>query len=274
MPFMKLTDYEKKALKEIDKWHGGGSSLVQQMMDWAMMPVDWAVNQFVPENLLIEADGLITKGLEVLNDASQWTYTEHSILERAQKSEISLEKIEDLQEQPLEKLDELARSYFDENALLAAIQGGGMSLGGPVLLLADVPLLFTINFRLIQQIGACYGFSMRGDQFTPLVLSIYNVASSGGQTAKKDALREISVAAAAFANEMNYKGRKGANFQDQNRHLPREIAKNLIGAKLGQMIPLAGIAIGAGVNYWFTSQTALTTFMLFRQLYIERKERM
>jgi hypothetical protein len=169
----------------------------------------------------------------------------------------------------------MAKDYFSENAVLAAIQGGGMSLGGPVLLLADVPLLFTINFRLIQQIGACYGFSMRGTEFRPLILAIYNVASSGSNQAKKDALREISVAAAAFAHDMDYKGRKAAGtFQDQNRHLPREIAKNLIGAKLGQMIPLAGIAVGAGVNYWFTSQTAETTYMLFRTLFVERKERL
>ena len=271
---MKLTEYEKKVSREIEKWHSGNISLVQQMMDWAMKPVDWAVEQFVPESVLVEADGLITKGLETLNDASQWTYTEADLLNRAKLQGISVENTADLQNQDMAQLDQLAQSIFNENALLAAIQGGGMSLGGPVLLLADVPLLFTINFRLIQQIGACYGFSMRGDQFTPLVLSIYNVASSGSQSAKKDALREVSVAAAAFAHEMHYKGKKNTSFQDQNRHLPREIAKNLIGAKLGQMIPLAGVAIGAGVNYWFTSQTAETAYMLFSTLFIERKERM
>jgi len=39
------------------------------------------------------------------------------------------------------------------------------------------------------------------------------------------------------------------------------------------MIPIAGAAIGAGINYWFTTETAETAFMLFRALYIERKER-
>ncbi len=44
--------------------------------------------------------------------------------------------------------------------------------------------------------------------------------------------------------------------------------------KLGQLIPVAGAAIGAGVNYWFTEQTARTATMLFRSLYLERKERL
>ena len=56
-------------------------------------------------------------------------------------------------------------------------------------------------------------------------------------------------------------------------HVPREIAKNLGARKLAQLIPVAGAAVGAGVNYWFTDQTAKTAFMLFRSLYLERKER-
>ncbi len=44
--------------------------------------------------------------------------------------------------------------------------------------------------------------------------------------------------------------------------------------KLGQLIPVAGAAIGAGVNYWFTEQTARTATMLSRSLYLERKERL
>lgn len=108
-------------------------------------------------------------------------------------------------------------------------QGGGTGLGRAALIAADIPLLFTINFRLIQQVGGAYGFSLRGPEFQPLILSIFNVASSGSPEAKADAMREMSV---------------------------------------------AGAAVGAGINYWFTTQTAETSYMLFRALYIERKERL
>ena len=57
-------------------------------------------------------------------------------------------------------------------------------------------------------------------------------------------------------------------------HVPREIAKNLGAQKLAQMIPIAGAAVGAGVNYWFTDQTAQAAVMLSRALYLERKERL
>jgi hypothetical protein len=127
---------------------------------------------------------------------------------------------------------------------------------------------------MIQQIAASYGFRLSDESFKPLVLSVFNVASSGSQEAKVDAIREISVAAAAFANDLDYRGRVRGSFRDQNRHLPREIIKNVLGRKLAQAIPVAGAAVGAGVNYWFTTECANTAHMLFRALYLERKDRL
>ena len=144
---------------------------------------------------------------------------------------------------------------------------------GTAFVAADIPLLFTINLRLIQQIAASYGFSLEGPMFRPLVLSIFNVATSGGREARNEALREVSVAAAAFADDLEYAGRVSGTFRDQNRHLPREIAKTLLERKLGQTVPLAGAAVGAGVNYWFTTQTAESAFMCARALYLDWKER-
>jgi len=257
----------------VDQWEKG-NSLFQQAMDWAMKPVDWVVDQVVPEDLLDQASDLVSQGLGVLNDASEWTYAESDLVKRANDAGIEIESIDELRDHDLEELDTFAKSFTTENALLAAVEGGGAGLGGFALVVADIPLLFTINFRLIQQIGASYGFSMKADEFQPLVLSIYNVASSGSREAKTAALKETSVAAAAFAHDFEYKGRGNTStLREQNRHLPREIAKNLIGRKLGQMVPLAGAAVGAGVNYWFTSQTAEAAHMLFRALYLERKER-
>lgn len=272
---MRLTDYEKGASKEIEVWRSDGVSILQQLFHTAMKPVDWLVEQVIPANLIDQASEGIAGFLALLNDASEWTYDESDLLAEATDAGLDVSTIADLQECDLEVLDKLAKSSVNENALLAAIEGGGTGLGGAALIIADIPLLFTINFRLIQQVGSAYGFSMKSPEFQPLVLSIFNVASSGSPASKSDALREMSVAAAAFAHSTEYRGRRvSGTFSDQQRHLPREIAKNLIGHKLGQMIPLAGAAVGAGINYWFTIQAAEASYMLFRALYIERKERL
>jgi len=289
---MRLSEYEKQAQREIDRWqHGDGSiagwptgfadlprnltGLARQAADLVMKPVDWAVERIVPPELVDRLSDAIGEGLGYLNDASMWTFEEDDVLEKARERGIEVEHVRDLRDHSLEDLDALARSFYNQNAILAAIEGGGTSLGGPLFIAADIPLLFTINFRVIQQVGGSYGFPLREPEFRPLVLSIYNVAASGSREAKHVAMRELSVAAAAFAHDAGYHGRRAqGTFREQNRHVPRELAKNLAARKLGQLIPIAGAAVGAGVNYWFTEQTAKASYMLFRSLYLERKERL
>ena len=271
---MRLTAYEKSVQHEIEEWQRGDASVLMQALNWAMKPMDWVVERVVPADVIDQASDAVGHFLSMLSDASEWTYDANDVLESARSLGLDVNDVEAMRDEDMEKLDKLARSHFTQNAVLAAVEGGGTGLGGAFLIAADIPLLFTINFRLIQQIGVSYGFLLQDPSFRPLMLSIYNVASSGSREAKNGALREISVAAAAFANNLAYKGRVRGTFQDQNRHLPREIAKNIVGRKLGQTIPIAGAAVGAGINYWFTQETAETTYMLFRALYLERKERM
>jgi uncharacterized protein (DUF697 family) len=270
---MRLSEYERKVRTEIDAWIDGDASLVSQALNWAMQPMDWVVKRIVSDELVEQADAAVLQFLSLLNDASEWTYDSTELLREVNRRGMKVTSVEELRDQPIEQLDPIARSYTNENALLAAVEGGGTGLGGAVLIAADIPLLFGINMRLIQQIGSAYGFSMRGPAYRPLVLSIFNVATSNSRTAKQDAVREVSVAGAALAREMEYRGRVSGSFREQNRHLPREIAKNLVGRKLAQAIPIAGAAVGAGINYWFTTETAETAYMLMRALYIERKER-
>lgn len=270
---MRLTDEEKAVRREIEDWQHADASIASQAMDWAMRPVDWAVEQAIAPDRVDDFTERIHQFLSTLSDASEWTFEADDILAAAEERGMPVQSVSDLRSESLEDLDELARSRFRQNTILAALGGGSTGLLGTAFVAADIPMLFTINLRLIQQIGASYGFSLEGPMFRPLVLSIFNVAAAGGREARNEALREVSVAAAAFANDLDYKGRVSGTFRDQNRHLPREIAKTLMERKLGQTVPLAGAAVGASVNYWFTSQTAESAFMCARALYLDWKER-
>ena len=269
---MRLTDYERTALRDIERWERG-ETLLQQALGFAMRPVDWAFDQFVPESVVDALTDALTQALSALNDASAWTYDESDVLEKARAAGLDVDSVEALRDQPLEALDGLARGSTSQNAVLAALSGGGAGLGG-LLLAADVPVLFTVNFRLIQQIAASYGFPLRGPGYLPLVVGIFNVAASGSREAKSDVRRELAVAAASV-DSGGYRGRRAdGTLREQLGHVPREIAKNLGAQKLAQTIPIAGAAVGAGVNYWFTDQTAQASAMLSRALYLERKERL
>ncbi len=271
---MRLNEYEKDARREIDQWLQSQSSPGMQAMDMVSRPFDWVLGQVAPEKTIDRCSNAIGAFLNTLSDASKWTYDYASVIRAAERDGMKVETVEALRDEPLARLDPLAQRRLSENALLAAIEGGGTGLGGAALIAADIPLLFTINLRLLQQIAASYGFPMREPEYRSLVLGIYNAAAAGNQQAKNDAMREISVAAAVFAQDGSYRGRAPSNtLRDQARNLPREIAKSLVERKLAQTIPLAGALVGAGVNYWFTSEVSKTTRMLCRALYLEHKER-
>ena len=270
---MNINAYDREAQREIERWQEGDDSWLSQVLNLATAPIDWLAERATTPDLLDQFDQSVEGFLSMLNGASHWTYRSDGILEKARAQFLELENIEQLRGLPLTDCDELARGQFSENALLACIEGGGTGLGGIALIAADIPLLLTINLRLIQQVGESYGFVVRGVEYRPLVLAVFNAASSGQASARHQALREITVAASGLAHDHAYKGHVSGTFGAQNRHLPREIAKNLVGRKLAQTIPIAGAAIGAGVNYWFTMQTAETAYMLFRSLHIECRER-
>jgi hypothetical protein len=270
---MALTLYERDVQREVERWQSGDDSWLRQLMNAAMTPVDWVAEQVVSAETLEQFDDIVGKFFATLGDVSKWTFSDEQMLRSARNIGIEVGDTAQLRQLDLQQLDELAKTQFNQNAVLAAIQGGGTGLGGIVLLAADIPLLFTINLRLIQQVSAAYGFSLRSPDFQPLVLSAFNAAASGSSQARHQALREVAVAASALAHEHPYNGNVRGTFNAQNRHLPREIAKNLLGRKLAQAIPVAGAAVGAGVNYWFTKQTAETAYMLFRSLHVECKDR-
>ena len=189
---MRLTAYEKDVRREIEKWQRGDASALTQAFNWLMRPVDWVVERTVSPDVVDQAGEAVESFLSFLNDASHWTIDADELKQEAAKRGVEVDALEDLRERPMEELDALARSYFTENTVLAALSGGGTGLGGAVLIAADIPLLFTINFRLIQQIGAAYGFPMRSPEYRPIVLSIYNVAASGEREAKAAARRRPS----------------------------------------------------------------------------------
>ena len=122
---MRLTSYEKEVRREIDKWQRGDASVLAQAFNFVMKPVDWVVEQAVPVDLVDQAGEAVEQFLAVLNDASKWTADDSDLLAAAHKKGIDIDTVEELRDEPLEKVFELARSFFTENTVLAALSGGG-----------------------------------------------------------------------------------------------------------------------------------------------------
>ena len=292
-----FSDYERDAAREVEGWVSGDASMLSKALRVAARPFEWAAERPEAENLVEDVNEAIASFLGSLTKGATWTYDEEKVLERAcDEKDLSATTLTDLRNRPMPDLDDLARSYFDENAMISAIEGGGTGLGGVAMIAADVPALFTINLRLIQQVAASYGFRLEGPEARPLVVRIFSAAAADTTEARRDALAEMQAAGSALAKgnapaaapsagHVGLTGGEGtdasagattgeegtATAENQSRVMINELARNIAARQLAQLVPLAGAATGAGMNYWFTTATAETAYMLSRALFLEHK---
>jgi uncharacterized protein (DUF697 family) len=139
-----------------------------------------------------------------------------------------------MQDVPLERLDEIAKSLIRDAARLAMAEGAGFGLGGMVTVLPDAGLLTAITLRLIQRLCLLYGFESRG----------------------QDERMELWMAAAA-ASGIDY-GKDLAEKQMFEKLAPRIVERLAIrlGREtaekwVGRLIPLASSAVGGALNFSF-----------------------
>jgi hypothetical protein len=273
-----LTKYESEALREIKDWENREPGLLDWALDLLGKPVAFVYANFVPDSARQVLEKAVLGALELLKDAAYWSFSEEDILEEARSLGIHVSNCRGLARFGLERLDPLARRYFTFNKLMAALEGAGCGLGGPVLIAVDIPALFTLSFRAIQQIGSCYGFDMRNPNMSPVVLGVISAGSSTEVAGKSAVLADMHIAAKALAKNWTSKKvaertKTGAVLQilkQRTQGLPKEIANNVTKRKLGQLIPLAGAIVGAGFNYWFLSNVCRAAYMVFRAMHLQR----
>ncbi len=278
-----FSDYERRALQEIELWkaqrRGALSQIVQYVSHRA--PARWVAEHVpaVPERITRPMLRAVQGFLELLKDGAYWTYSDESIVRAARREGLDVDRIASLASQELEVLDRVARGFFAQNKIASALEGAGAGLGGLALIAADVPAVFMVAFRAIQQIGASYGFDMKDPNATPLVMSVLGFASGAEEFAKVYSLADLHLAARMYAKgwtfdevaERTATGGAAFALRQAARKMPQEIAKNVTKKKLAQLIPLVGAAVGAGFNYWFIANTSRTAYMLFREMHLAQK---
>ena len=200
---MNYTGYELKVLDEIREWEEAKPGMVIQALDLIGKPISMMIEN-VPGSTRIIIGKAVTGFMHMLKDISYWTYTENSILKKARKAGLDVTSIHDLGDCDIEKLDELAREYFTANKIIAALEGAGCGLGGLALIAADIPALFGISFRSIQQIGSCYGFNMQDPDMLPVIMGIIHAGSGFSVAVKSSVLADMHIAAAALAGKAAY----------------------------------------------------------------------
>ena len=276
------TPYEHRARKEISDWRSerdGALTRTLKKVGAVVKPAADLAVAVVPNPVKRTIGEAVLGALEAMKDAAYWTYRDSEVLRVAATEGATAQTVADLANEDLETLDRSARRFFGENKVAAMLEGAGCGLGGWAFVAADVPVLFTLAFRAVQQIGASYGFDMRDPDMVHVVMRVFTAGSATAPEIKAAALFDMHVAAIALSKNWTYKrvaertktGVMVQALKEATKRMPREISKHVTQKKLAQGIPLIGAGVGGFFNYRFLSNTCRSAHMLFRELYLARK---
>ena len=259
---MKLTQYERRQIREIKSWKAEEPSIVSAAFGVLFSPATWLLSKLIP----IAA---IRGALDFSSSIAEWLTDTQDLVRDA-----GVNSIADLRSLSLETSDALADSVHNWAIGFATTEGAATGAGGAFGIAADIPAIITIALRTIHKIGACYGFEVQTKTDRDFVLAILATSSSNDMKEKVAALLLLRSIEASIMKQTW----KGMAQQAGRQTLGREagiIAVKTLAAQLGinltkrkalQAIPAIGAIVGASVNGWYIKEVGWAA----RRMYQER----
>ncbi|WP_317191485.1 EcsC family protein [Hymenobacter lapidiphilus] len=135
------------------------------------------------------------------------------------------------------------------------MEGGATGAAGFLLGLADFPLLLGIKLKLLFDIAALYGHDVRQLSERLYLLHIFQLAFSSQHT-RRETYRQLAdwpaTEATATAETFDW------------RQFQQEYRDYIDLAKMAQLLPVVGAAVGAVANYRLLAQLGETAIMAYR----------
>jgi len=209
-------------------------------------PINWVFDK-IPNSI----HNVIGKSIEGLFNmlilTSNYTFSNRSVFDKVIKNGGSdIQTIDDLNRQPIKCLSKTAYSYCTQNEVIATLEGAGCGLGGIALIAVDIPILFGICFRVIQQIGTTLGYDLESPIEKQFIMKLIDFSSSAVTSAKietmfqKEALlqyiktvtfREMEAVAAVKAGEIAFEDAARLLLKQQGKRATQK-AINEVATKL------------------------------------------
>ncbi|CAB4967408.1 MAG: EcsC family protein [Actinobacteria bacterium] len=136
---------------------------------------------------------------------------------------------------------------------------------------ADAAALLGICSRVVGHTAMYYGYDPSSPGEALFAMSVMNLGSAVTQSGKFAAFMELSAVTQGLA--------RNATWATLNRRVLPRVAQRFASAfglrmtktKLGQMVPVVGIAAGAGLNYLIVSRVASAAQWSYRERFINEK---
>jgi len=158
----------------------------------------------------------------------------------------------------------LVKQKIDNYGKTGAAEGGITGAGGFLMSMADFPLLIGIKMKLLFEIATLYGFDVKDFRERLYILYIFQLAFSSQRGATK-----IFLHIEDWENKLEILPDNADHFDWQT--FQQEYRDYIDIAKLAQMLPVVGAAVGAVANYQLIKKLGKTAMMAYRMRVLSTK---
>ncbi len=273
-------DYIVKAKAEIERWEQEGPGWLAQVGSFILWPAQKAAEMLIPDSVQDVVAKAIEGFLVGISNLSKHIVDAPAITEKVAKRRLVFGENPELW-QHLAASDEEAQSCWNWHLGYAAAEGGATGALGLPGLAADIPALFTVVIRLIQQMGICYGYDPTKPEEQEYVIHILRTGTASDVAAKLEALIFlkqieqilIKVAWKKMAADLAAKQIGAQSLLAALRQFAKSLGINLTKRKALQMIPIIGAVVGASFNATFANDIGHAAYFCYRRRWIADHEK-
>ncbi|MGB8194414.1 MAG: EcsC family protein [Chitinophagaceae bacterium] len=233
-----MSPYEHTALYELKRWQHKVSRK-PSILSKLSRRVQHKINNVIPEKVHVAITAAIKQMVRAVLFGS-------GIITGKVVTHLSLEEREKLVKERIE--------FYKKTA---AVEGGVTGAGGILLGLADFPILLSLKIKLLFEIAAIYGHNMNDVRERLYLLYIFQLAFSNQEHRRQ-----------VYQQTLNWQLKYHElpmNIDDFNWRLFQQEYRDYIDlAKLAQLVPVIGAAVGFVVNYRLVIRLGDTAINAYR----------
>jgi hypothetical protein len=272
------SDYEETARRQIWAWKNPAQSWFDRAMAVVSWPLDRA-SDVVSRVLGPAVHGALNGTLGLINDVTQWTVRPQAVLEEYRKfTGPDVQELSDIYALDLLTVDRVIGwldTKYEGIALAQGAAAGGAGTLNPAVALAviptDVVALIALNLRAVGEYATYCGFDVSIQQERLFALNALAYASSPTDTSKQVALAQLVRIARDVALHRSWKDLENHAAVLAIERIANALSIRLTKAKLAQVLPAAGAAIGGGFNAYYTNKVCNAAFYLYRERFLAHK---
>ena len=267
-------EYVKKIKDEINTWEKEGPGFLTNVADFMLWPAMKAADLLIPDAVTETVTKAIEGCLNGLLWGADYTFSDKDVIAKLTENNSSLNSLEAISKSDdFETMDLSADHYWNYNLSYAITQGAACGAGGLIGLGANIPALYTVVFRCIQQIALCYGFDTSKDEERVYMIGILSIATASDIKAKQAAMifmRQIQVDIAKKTwKKLAEEGGRAA-IGPMLKQAAKTIGINLTKRKALMMVPVISAVIGAAFDGMYLQDVARAAKNCYRKRKLEQ----